>query len=114
MLRNSMYIIATLCNSEVGYNLTDADLSHLEYVDESLLRMIFETGVNTPKVMLYLELGLNPIRYINMNRRVMYLHYILNKKKTLLYEVFMAQSRNACKGDWTRYETKKKRVKLDR
>ena len=50
ILRNSMLINATLCNSEVWYNLTEANLTQLESVDEILLRKILETGASTLKV----------------------------------------------------------------
>ena len=101
ILRNLMLINATLCNSEVWYNLTESNLTQLESVDETLLRKILETGTSTLKVMLYLDLGVIPIRFIIMNRRVMYLSYILRNKKTLLYKFFLAQLKNPCKGDWT-------------
>ena len=73
----------------------------MELVDETLLRRIFETGVHTPKVMLYLELGIYPIRFVIRNRRVMYLHNILANKQSLQYRVFQAQLKSPCKGDWT-------------
>jgi hypothetical protein len=101
MFRNSMFINAILCNSEVWYNLSGANISQLEQVDETLLRRIFETGIHTPKVMLYLELGIYPIRFVIQNRRVMYLHNILSNKQSLQYKVFQAQLKSPCKGDWT-------------
>ena len=100
VFRNAMLINAILCNSGVWYHLTEANLSDLERVDESLLRMILETGAKTPIAMLYLELGIQPIRFIIMSRRVMYLHYLLSSKGTLLLKFFMAQVENPCKGDW--------------
>jgi hypothetical protein len=64
MFRNSMLIHSVLCNSEVWYNLSESNLSQLEAIDENLLRRIFETGSSTPKAMLYLELGIYPVRFI--------------------------------------------------
>ena len=100
MFRNSMLVNSILTNSEAWYNLSDSDYNHLEIVDESILRKILETGACTPKVMLYLELGVHPIRYVIMNRRVMFLHYILNREGTILLNFFNAQAKNPCKGDW--------------
>ena len=76
-------------------------INQLELVDKTLLRRIFETGVHTPKVMLYLELGIYPIRFVIRNRRVMYLHNILTNKQSLQYRVFQAQLKSPCKGDWS-------------
>ena len=52
--------------------------------------------------MLYLELGLMPIRFIIMLRRIIYLQHILKQKqeKTLLYRFFKAQIENPNKSDW--------------
>ena len=100
MFRNSMLVNSILTNSEAWYNLSDSDYNHLEIVDESILRKILETGACTPKVMLYLELGVHPIRYVIMNRRVMFLHYILKREGTILLNFFNAQTKNPCKGDW--------------
>ena len=100
VFRNAMLINAILCNSGVWYHLTESNLTDLECVDESLLRMILETGAKTPIAMLYLELGIFPLRFIIMGRRVMYLHYLLSSKGTLLYNFFKAQVENPCKGDW--------------
>ena len=96
-----MLINSVLCNSEVWYNLSESNLSQLEAIDENLLRRIFETGSSTPKAMLYLELGIYPVRFIIQNRRVMYLHYILTNKNILPYRCYQAQLRNPCKGDWS-------------
>ena len=101
MFRNSMLVNSVLCNSEVWYNLSETNLSQLEAIDENLLRRIFETGGKTPKAMLYLELGIYPIRFIIQNRRVMYLHYLLTNKNILPYRFFQAQQSNPCKGDWS-------------
>ena len=101
MFRNSMLVNSILTNSEAWYNLTDSDYNHLECADESLLRKILETGACTPKVMLYLELGIYPIRFVIMNRRVVFLHYILSRKGSLLHTFLEAQSMNPCKGDWS-------------
>ena len=73
----------------------------MEQIDEYLLRSILETGRSTPKVMLYLEMGCMPIRFILMKRRIIYLHYILHQdKKSLLFKVFQAQKSNPVHGDW--------------
>ena len=46
MFRNSMFINAILCNSEVWYNLSEANINQLELVDETLIRRIFEYLAN--------------------------------------------------------------------
>ena len=79
--RNSLFINSILTNSETWYNLTKTEVDQLEQIDEYLLRSILETGRSTPKMMLYLEMGCMPIRFILMKRRIIYLHYILHQDK---------------------------------
>ena len=52
--------------------------------------------------MLYLELGLIPIRFIIMLRKLIYLQHILKQKteQTLLYRFFKAQFDNPTNDDW--------------
>ena len=99
--RNSLFINSILTNSETWYNLSKNEVEQLEQIDEHLLRSILETGRSTPKVMLYLEMGCMPIRFILMKRRILYLHYILHQdKESLIFKVFQAQKSNPVHGYW--------------
>ena len=54
------------------------------------------------KDLLYLELGILPIGYIIQQRRISYLHHILQQEtKSLLYRFFIAQLENPTPRDWT-------------
>jgi hypothetical protein len=70
VFRNSLLLSSLLTNAESWYNLSDNDITELEKIDESLLRRVFECPISTPKEMLYLELGVTPIRNIIRNRRL--------------------------------------------
>ena len=52
--------------------------------------------------MLYLELGLIPVRFIIILRRLMFLQHILKKRheQTLLYRFFKAQMDKPIKNEW--------------
>ena len=84
ILRNSHLISSMLTNAEAWYNVTKADIELLESVDESLLRRILETPVSTPKEMLYLEMGVAPIRFIIKMRRLNFLQYMLKEDEDSL------------------------------
>ena len=73
ILRNSHLVSSLLTNSEAWYNVTQADTDMLEGVDEMLLRRVLECPMSTPKEMLYLELGVLPLRYIIKMRRLNFL-----------------------------------------
>jgi hypothetical protein len=101
ILRGSNLSNGILTNSEAWYGLSKQEVEHLERVDEMLLRKMLEVGVSCPKKMLYLELGVTPIRFVIMTRRLMFLHYILNQdKKSLIYKCFEAQMKTPCRNDW--------------
>ena len=73
ILRNSHLVSSLLTNAEAWYSVTQADIDMLESVDESLMRSILECPLSTPKEMLYLELGVVPIRFIIKMRRINFL-----------------------------------------
>ena len=101
ILRNSNLISSLLTNAEAWYNVTQADIDLLESADESLIRRILECPLSTPKEMLYLELGILPIRYIIQMRRLNFLQYILYEEEDSLVHSFLkTQLDNPTAGDW--------------
>ena len=101
IFRCTHFLNSILLNSEVWYGLTKDDINQLEVVDHSLLRRILSAPACSPTPMLYLELGVLPIKYVIMIRRLMYLQYLLQEKDdSLLLRVYKAQSDNPDKGDW--------------
>ena len=101
ILRNSLFVSSVLYNSEVWYNLTKAELNLLETVDVDLLRGILKAPKSTPKEMLFLELGILPLREILRKRRLGFLHYILQQKSdSLIRKVFEAQNKYPTSKDW--------------
>ena len=72
-LRQAIFLNAILFNSEAWHGISDADIEHLEKVDEALLRGILRAHSKIALEALYLETGSLPIRYILKNRRLCYL-----------------------------------------
>ena len=90
-----------LFNSEAWYNLTKAELDLIETIDLQLLRQLLKAPKGTPKEMLYLELGCISFREMIRERRMGFLHYILNEdKKSMINRFFEAQVKNGNKKDW--------------
>ena len=79
ILRNSLFLNSILLNSEVWYDLSMKNIAELEKLDNILLRKILEAPASVPTVMLHLELGTIPIRFILKTRRIMFLQYILKE-----------------------------------
>ena len=101
ILRNSLLVSSVLCNSETWFNLTKSELDLLETVDLLLLRTILGAPKTVAKEMLYLELGVIPLREMVRQRRLNFLHYILKQdKESILFKVFEAQKKNRNRKDW--------------
>ena len=101
ILRNSYLIESILSSSEVWYGITQDEVEQLEQVDEMLIRNLMVCSSSVPKDLLYLELGLTPIRYTIQTRRILFLHHILQQKKeSLLYRFFLAQIESPTHRDW--------------
>ena len=100
-LRESLLISSWLTNSELWYNLTLSDIIELESVDEILLRKVLECPMSTLREMLYLELGVIPIRFQIMIKRLNFLQYIVfEDKNSLIDKVLKTQLSNPTFNDW--------------
>ena len=101
LLRNSLLVSSMLFNAEAWYNLTKAELDLLESIDLTFLRKLLKTPRGTPKEMLYLELGCIPFRDIIREKRMGFLHYILNEdEKSMINKFFQCQLKNGTRKDW--------------
>ena len=69
-LREAMLLNGMLFNSEVWHGVTNAQVTALETVDQSLLRGILKAKKGTPNHFLYLETGSLPIHWVLAQRRV--------------------------------------------
>ena len=101
LLRNSLLVSSLLCNSEAWFNLTKSELDLLETVDVMLLRSLLNAPQSTPKEMLFLELGVLPLRDIIRQRRLNFLFYILNQDdESMISKVFQSQCNHQTSKDW--------------
>ena len=79
IVRNTILISSLDFNCETWYGLTKKQIEMLEKVDEQLLRKILNCSSKTPKYLIYLELGIVPIKYLIQSRRIGFLKYILDQ-----------------------------------
>ena len=99
-LREAMFLNGILTNIEVMYGLTKDEVNDLEKVDEYLLRQILYAHSKTPIEMLYLEMGIIPIKYVIISRRINYFKHILNSSlHELIRKAFEAQRRKPIRND---------------
>ena len=101
LLRDSLFLSALLHDSEAWYNVTQQDLKTLEDCDALILRQYFSLHSKCPRELPHLEIGAVPVRFIIMQRRILYLNYLMNQEpNSLLYKFLQSQRKNAVKGDW--------------
>ena len=101
ILRDTLLISSMLYNSEAWYNINNTELDLLETVDLMFLRRLLNAPKSTPKEMLFLELGCIPLRHIIVEKRMGFLHYILNQAKdSIIHKFFQTQMKKPTKSDW--------------
>ena len=101
VLRKSLFLSSLLLNSEAWVNYTEKDIRILEQCDENLLSSILECESNSSNALKYLELGVIPIRFEIMKRKLLFLQYILKQgKDTMIYKILRAIEENPIKNDF--------------
>ena len=101
VLRESLFLSSLLLNSEAWVNYTEKDVRILEQCDEILLGKILDCEANTSNALKYLELGIVPIRFEIMKRKLAFLQYILKQEKSaMIFQVLKATHENSVKNDF--------------
>ena len=101
VFRDSVLLSKLVFNSEVWYNVTNAQLEKLEQIDELYLRKMFSVAKTAPKVGLFIECGKLPVKIVIKMRRIMYYWQILHKDEDeLLSKFFTVQKYSPSEGDW--------------
>ena len=78
-MREGLLINSLLTNSESWVNVTEKDLTNLEKPDIMLQRKLLTESGNPSKAFMCLELGLVPVKFVIMSKRVHFLKYILEE-----------------------------------
>ena len=66
-----------------------------------MVRAIWECPSYTSIPVMFLDLGIKPIKFYIIQRRIMYYHYLLNQDvDSLLFKCFLAQCQEPLLGDW--------------
>ena len=104
LLRESIFLSALLTNCESWHGLKATHINQLESIDKLLLRKILKTPISTPSESMYLELGIVRIGTIIKAKRIIFLHYLLNRNETeMISQIFSVQWNQPVKNDWTNF-----------
>ena len=90
-------------------------MEKLEQIDEIYLRKILNIQKSTPKVGIYIECGIMPIRYIIKIRRLLYYWHILHRgENKLIFKFYTVQKYSPSEGDWVlQVQKDMEEIKLD-
>ena len=90
IMRNAILISSILSCSEVWYGVKEIEYRMLEQTDEMLMKKILQCSSQIPLEMMYLELGLMPIRFLIVLRILSFLQHILKQqhRNSLLFQFF--------------------------
>ena len=100
-LRESLMMSTLLHNAETWFGVTKKEIEQLENVDLRFLRQKFELHSKIPKEMIFLELGIIPVSFLLMQKRLSFLQYIVQEpEQSLIHSVFKAMILNPLKNDW--------------
>ena len=92
LLRKGILLGSLLSNIETMVNLTKEDLNKLEKPDLVLQEKLLPSGGNASKAFRYLELGITPVKYVIIEKRLQFLKYILDENiDTMLRQVYEVQ-----------------------
>ena len=73
----------------------------IESIDLKFLRKLLKAPITTPKEIIFLELGVLPLRDIIKQRRLNFLFYIIKQKdESRIKRVFQSQIKNKSRKDW--------------
>ena len=79
LLHESIFVNGTLVNMETWPNCTVSRIESFERIEQIFFRNILQAHSKTPIESLYLELGVIPLRFQLMKKRIMYLHCIMQR-----------------------------------
>ena len=91
-----------LFSAESWYGVSKEQIEQIENVDIDFMKKLLKAHPNTAKEAFYLETGKIPIKFLIIQRRLMFLKHILSiDKSRLLSKFYSIQRAVPVKNDWT-------------
>lgn len=114
ILRDTNVINGILFGAEAWYGVTEKQIKVLEDVDLNYMRKLFNAHSKTAKEAFHLETGKLPVKFILINRRLMYWFHIISRDpNSLLYKFYSVQKSSPVRHDWvTQIDQDKELVNL--
>ena len=101
LFHQSIFINGALTNMETWPNCTSARIQSFERLEQMYFRKVLSAHSKTPIESIYLELGVIPLTFQLMKRRIMYLQLILKRNDDeITKQVILAQTNDCYDGDF--------------
>ena len=101
IMREGLMLGSMLNNSESWINITKSDLEVFEKPDTMVQRNILTNYGNPSKVFMCLELGIIPVKYVIIEKRLNFWKYILDESiSSMIRQVYEALKIDSRKGDF--------------
>ena len=101
LLHLSIFVNGTLLNTETWPNFTEERIKALERTEQTFFRKILQAHSKTPIEAIYLELGVIPLRFHLMKRRIMYYVEVMGRNDNeITKQVVLAQMECCYEGDF--------------
>ncbi len=101
LLHQSIFINGTLVNMETWPNCTPARMETFERIEQAFFRKILDACSKTPMETIYLELGIIPLRFHLIKRRILYFHTVMQRDDDeITKKVVTLQMTQCFKGDF--------------
>ena len=101
ILHAAIFVNGTLINVETWPNCTEVRLKNFERIEQTFMRNILNAHSKTPIEALYLEMGIIPLRFQLMKRRILYLQKILSRSDNeITKQIVLEQKKRSIDGDF--------------
>ena len=101
LFHQSIFINGTLINVEAWPNCSLTRIESYERIEQLYFKKILKAHSKTPLESIYLELGVIPLRFKLMKRRILYLQLIMNRNDhEITKQVIQAQKKECLHGDF--------------
>ena len=101
LVHMSIFVNGTLVNTETWPHFTTERVEAFERIEQNFFRKILKAHSKTPIEAIYLELGVLPLRFHIMKKRILYLHDIMNREDGELTKQVVTQQKISCyEGDF--------------
>ena len=101
LLHEAMFVNGTLVNMETWPNCTTSRMEPFERIEQMFFKKILKAHSKTPIESIYLELGVIPLRFQLMKRRILYFHLIMQRSDDeITKQIVCIQKYDCLEGDF--------------